>query len=77
MYFGVREIAAAISAAAFIFCCSCEEHHLGEDPEVQKENLGTAAAGEVNSERTNADAESPAATISPTPAEFFPESTPP
>src|SRR5256885_5059042 len=39
MHFGVRQTAAAVSAVALIFCCSCEKHHLGEDPEVQKEHV--------------------------------------
>ena len=76
MHFGVREFAAAISTAALIFCCSCEKHRLGEDPEVQKER-----ATELKNEEGNAAV--PAKTESsedpkakPTPAEFFPESKP-
>ena len=42
MHFGVRQTAAAISASALIFCCSCEKHHLGEDPEAQKEHVDVA-----------------------------------
>ena len=48
MHFGVREIAATISAVALIFCCSCEKHRLGEDPEVQKEHVDQAKGGEEN-----------------------------
>ena len=76
MHFGVREIAAAFSAAALIFCCSCEKHHLGEDPEVQKEHVDVAGGSEENSATSKENAESPAATASSTPVEFFPESTP-
>ena len=76
MHFGVREIAAAISIAALIFCCSCEKHHLGEDPEAQKEHVEVAGGGEENPSATQV--ASPSATVkaSPTPVEFFPESTP-
>ena len=45
MHFGVRQIAAAVSTAALIFCCSCEKHHLGEDPEVQKEHVDVGENG--------------------------------
>ncbi len=76
MHFGVRQIAAAISAAALIFCCSCEKHHLGEDPEVQKEKVGDTKAGEENvAEPSKADPFE-SAKPKPTPAEFFPENTP-
>jgi hypothetical protein len=77
MHFGVRQAAAAVFAVALIFFCSCEKHHLGEDPEAQKEHVENSAGSEENSgvakEETSA---SPAATASPTPAEFFPDSTP-
>jgi len=66
MHFGVREFAASISAAALIFCCSCEKHSLGEDPEAQKEKSGEASLAAPN----KADVvETPAP--SRTPAEFF------
>ena len=75
MHFGVREMAAAISAAALIFCCSCEKHYLGEVPEVQKEHVDEAKSGEENAAANKAEAgESP--TPKRTPAEFFPENTP-
>jgi hypothetical protein len=78
MRFEFRQIIAAISGAAVIFCCSCEKHRLGEDPEVQKERTNIESASEENprptKERSTSEA-SPART-SPTPAEFFPETTP-
>jgi hypothetical protein len=74
MHFGVRQTAAAVSAAALIFCCSCEKHHLGEDPEVQKEHFDVPGGSRENSAATKQ--ASPSATTSPTPVEFFPESTP-
>ena len=76
MHFGLRQIAAAISAAALIFCCSCEKHRLGEDPEVQRENVGEAKGGEGNVAAPNTVDVVESATPKPTPAEFFPENTP-
>jgi hypothetical protein len=75
MHFGVREIAAAVSTVALIFCCSCEKHRLGEDPEVQKERVDVAGGQETSSEAIET-SPSPEASASPTPVEFFPESTP-
>jgi hypothetical protein len=76
MHFGVRQAAAAVSAVALIFCCSCEKHHLGEDPEVQKEHVVVPGESDENSGATKETSTSPSATESPTPVEFFPESTP-
>jgi len=76
MHFGVRQTAAAVSAAALIFCCSCEKHHLGEDPEVQKEHVIVPGQSDENSSAPKETSASPSVTVSPTPAEFFPESTP-
>jgi hypothetical protein len=76
MHFGVRQTAAAVSTAALIFCCSCEKHHLGEDPEVQKEQVVAPGESDETSGATKETSTSPSATASPTPAEFFPESTP-
>jgi hypothetical protein len=76
MHFGVREIAAAISAAALIFCCSCEKHPLGQDPEVQKERVDEAKGGAQNAAEPSKEGTNESATQKPTPAEFFPKSTP-
>jgi hypothetical protein len=76
MHFGVRQTAAAASAAALIFFCSCEKHHLGEDPEVQKEQVVAPGEPDENSSATKEASASPSPTASPTPVEFFPESTP-
>jgi hypothetical protein len=76
MHFGVRQAAAAVSAAALIFFCSCEKHHLGEDPEVQKEHVVGPGESDENSSAATETSASPSATTSPTPAEFFPDSTP-
>ena len=76
MHFGLRETAAVVSAIAVVLCCSCEKHHLGEDPEVQKEHADVAGGSEENSATSKGNAESPAATASPTPVNFFPEKSP-
>ena len=70
MHFGVREFAASISAVALIFCCSCEKHRLGEDPEAQTEHAEKNPAEPNKAEVV----ESPAPNR--TPAEFFPKATP-
>jgi hypothetical protein len=76
MHFGVRHAVAGISAGALIFCCSCEKHRLGEDPEVQKEHVVAPGESDENSGATKETSAAPSATASPTPVEFFPESTP-
>lgn len=76
MHFGVREIAAAISTAALIFCCSCEKHPLGQDPEVQKEHLDEAKGGAQNAAEPSKEGTNERAAQKPTPAEFFPKTTP-
>jgi len=76
MHLGVRELVAAISSVALIFCCSCEKHRLGEDPEVQKENVGEAKGGEESPGAREESSVSPAPKTSATPVEFFPATTP-
>jgi hypothetical protein len=76
MHFGVREFAAAISTAALIFCCSCEKHQLGEDPEYQKERVDESKGGEESAAASKKSERSESSTSKPTPAEFFPENSP-
>jgi hypothetical protein len=74
MHFGVRQIVAAISAAALIFFCSCEKHSVGEDPEIQKERADKSKGENIGAPNK---ADVPEAGMkSPTPAEFFPKTTP-
>jgi hypothetical protein len=54
----------AIGAALFL-SISCEQHHLGEYPEVQRDRLAEAKQAK-RAEQTGAPA------VSPTPAQFFP-----
>jgi hypothetical protein len=66
------------AAALLILFCSCDKHHLGELPEVQKEHVDLAGKSENAPERASS-AEAPAAKSTspsesenaPTPAEFF------
>jgi hypothetical protein len=75
MHFSFRETVAVISIGSLIFWCSCEKHPVGEDPEVQKERVDEAKGDEEKSPGPKADA--PETTMkSPTPAEFFPKTTP-
>jgi hypothetical protein len=64
---GTTSIALAVTSLISI---SCEKHHVGELPEVQKEKVDLAAGHEADSSGAHA----PAA--KPTPAEFFPEKKP-
>jgi hypothetical protein len=56
--------------AALLLSISCEEHHLGEYPEVQRDRL-TEAKRASRSEQANAPE------TSPTPVQFFPETKSP
>jgi hypothetical protein len=76
MHFGFRQIIAAISGAAVIFCCSCEKHPLGQDPEVQREKMNVESASGQNPGATKERSTSPSPTPSPTAVEFFPETSP-
>ena len=76
MHFGVRQIVATISVAALIFFGACEKHPLGEDPEVQKENVGEGKGDEENGAASNKAERPETEAKSPTPAEFFPKATP-
>jgi len=76
MHFGLQGIVTALSAVALIFCCSCEQHRVGEDPEAQTERVEKPGRAEHTSPAEKENAETPAATESATPVEFFPENTP-
>jgi hypothetical protein len=60
---------AALAGLILVFT-SCERHHLGEMPEVQREHLHPLALEE------EAHAAAPASSVSPTPANFFPNQQP-
>jgi len=71
MRFSPRTCATFAACAGLIFICSCEKHHLGEMPEVQREHVDLAGKSETSSgaagERSTSS--SPKPTL--TPAEFF------
>jgi hypothetical protein len=71
MRFSVGTTSVALAVASLI-SISCEKHHVGELPEVQKEKVDLAAGHEGGAEGVHA--ATPAA--KPTPAEFFPEKKP-
>lgn len=53
--------------------CACEEHHLGEYPEVQRDRLTQSE----NAAGGREDGEPVKSPVTPTPANFFPPQTPP
>ena len=67
MRFSVGATGIALAVASLI-SISCEKHHVGELPEVQKEKVDLAVGHEADS--------SAAPAAKPTPAEFFPEKKP-
>jgi len=62
---------AALAGLLLIFS-SCERHHVGELPELQRENLNPLAP---NAEEAKAIEPAPPS-VSPTPADFFPNQKP-
>jgi hypothetical protein len=73
MRFSFRRISLVLASTALIFFGSCDKHHVGEWPEVQKEHVDLA--GETKAASEPAASATPETT--PTPAEFFPTSSPP
>src|SRR5712691_10961310 len=72
MRFSPRTCVTFAACACLIFVCSCEKHHVGEMPEVQREHveLGTVEAKTSGNPRERSTSSSPSPTL--TPAEFFP-----
>ncbi len=67
MAFLVRQTSVALILGLLIFCSSCEKHHLGEIPEVQREQVDPEKKIWSKTSETDSDKAS-----SPTPTEFFP-----
>jgi hypothetical protein len=65
MRFTLSRTALFICGAALAFICSCEKHHVGEYPEVQRDRLQET--------KHQAHKTQPAATPSATPVDFFAE----
>ncbi|HEX4638536.1 MAG TPA: hypothetical protein VH170_03525 [Chthoniobacterales bacterium] len=76
MHFRLRKFVAITSTAALLLFCSCEKHHLGEAPEVQKEHVDPVQAGGEEKSSAAEKKGSESQSVSPTPANFFPQSTP-
>lgn len=69
MAFLIRGVSIAAAAFPLLLFCSCDKHHLGELPEVQKEHIDLAAKAREPAERSLSPSEDKQ---TPTPAEFFP-----
>lgn len=76
MRFGLREVGILVSVGALIFCCSCEKHHLGELPPVQREHAELAKGEVLDPDMVTERPAHAAASENPTPVEFFPAPTP-
>jgi len=77
MHFAFRGTGILLAVGAILFCCSCEMHHLGEDPQVQREHVDLVSGSKEDSDIVKEVPASPMPSAKPTPAEFFPETTPP
>jgi hypothetical protein len=71
-----RTAGVIFAVGAILFCCSCEMHHLGEDPQVQREHVDLVSGSSEDSDIVKEVPASPMPSTKPTPAEFFPESSP-
>jgi hypothetical protein len=74
MRFPLRRVALLSAAGALVFFCSCDKHHVGELPEVQKEHVDIEAGSHAAPPAHSPEAADASAT--PTPADFFPQSSP-
>jgi hypothetical protein len=68
MRFSLLKCITFSACASLIIICSCEKHHVGELPEVQKERVD----GKSGSEATPSAVVPPTPAATLTPAEFFP-----
>jgi hypothetical protein len=64
-----------LGGAAVMLICSCEEHHVGEMPEVQQEHLDLVSGSEDALPATRAASPSASPAATPTPGQFFPGSS--
>ncbi len=71
--FRFRSFPLAALAGLILVFTSCERHHVGELPELQKEHLHPLEATEEEPIRAFP---TPPAAASPTPADFFPKQQP-
>jgi hypothetical protein len=76
MRFSLLKCVAIFACTSLVLICSCEKHSVGEFPDVQRDLVDhkkKAVEAGVSPAPHKADATTKA---SPTPAEFFPETTP-
>jgi hypothetical protein len=73
MRFFLWRCVALFAGASLIVICSCEKHHLGEFPDVQKERVDPAKKPDESSGSSGESKVSLEKSPSPTPADFFPE----
>jgi len=75
MPFSFHGISIAPVIVALLLICSCEKHRVGEMPDAQTEHVDLAAQPAKTSSASPEGSASPSPAL--TPAEFFPERTPP
>jgi hypothetical protein len=67
---------AILAGTSLILICSCEKHHVGEMPEVQREHVELAKAVDDTVPLREESKATPMMKTSPTPVEFFPPAKP-
>jgi len=67
---------AILAGISLVLICSCEKHHLGEMPEVQREHVELVKAVDDTVPLREESKATPTMKTSPTPAEFFPPAKP-
>ena len=72
MRFYFERFASILFAVAVILICSCEKHHVGEMPDVQKEHAEGGAESKAAAGEESTVEKPPVPKATPTPAEFFP-----
>jgi len=77
MPFSFHGISIAPVIVALLLICSCEKHRVGEMPDAQTEHVDLAPQPAKASSASPEGSASPSPPPALTPAEFFPESTPP
>ncbi len=74
MRFFLWKCVATLAGASLFLICSCEEHHVGEMPEAQKEHVDLGKKSHGSGDASESESKVfPAKSPSPTPGEFFPE----
>jgi hypothetical protein len=69
MRFCSRDCAALLACALLVLTGSCDKHHVGEMPEVQREHVELAGKSKEGAPAARSTSSSPSPTL--TPADFF------